>query len=121
MIFDDIEHYEVTEKPEDGSFCYGMFFEGARWNSVTHVIDESQPKQLYSAGPMLLFLPKRNRIKPDPLTTYNCPMYKVLSRAGTLSTTGHSTNFCLWLEFPTQRAPERWIRAGVAVFLALLY
>lgn len=119
-IYDEIEHHEVTEKPEDGSFCYGMFFEGARWNSVTHCLDESQPKQLYSSGPMLLFLPRRNRVKPTT-GIYNCPMYKVLTRAGTLSTTGHSTNFCLWLEFPSRDAPEKWIRAGVAIFLALLY
>jgi len=110
----------VTEKPEDGSFCYGMFFEGARWNSVTHCLDESQPKQLYSGGPMLLLLPRRNRIKPIT-GFYECPMYKVLTRAGTLSTTGHSTNFCLWLEFPSRDPPEKWIRAGVAIFLALLY
>jgi len=48
-------------------------------------------------------------------------MYKVLSRAGTLSTTGHSTNFCLWLEYPTRDDPTKWVRAGVAIFLALLY
>lgn len=63
-IYDEIEYHEVTEKPEDGSFGYGMFFEGARWNSVTHCLDESQPKQLYSSAPMILFLPRRNRVKP---------------------------------------------------------
>lgn len=100
-IYDEIEYHEVTEKPEDGSFCYGMFFEGARWNSVTHCIDESQPKMLYTQAPMVLFLPRRNRVAPKE-GIYNCPMYKVLTRAGTLSTTGHSTNFCLWMEFPSR-------------------
>lgn len=119
-IYDEIEYHEVTEKPEDGSFCYGMFFEGARWNSVTHCIDESQPKQLYTAAPMVLFLPRRNRTEPTT-GIYKCPMYKVLTRAGTLSTTGHSTNFCLWMEFPSRDSREKWVRAGVAVFLALLY
>lgn len=47
--------------------------------------------------------------------------YKVVSRAGTLSTTGHSTNFVMFLELPTDRSEDDWIKAGVACFLALRY
>lgn len=50
---------------------------------------------------------------------YHMPVYKVLSRSGTLSTTGHSTNFVMKVEVPTDRAPDYWIKAGVAGFLAL--
>jgi dynein heavy chain len=52
---------------------------------------------------------------------YNCPVYKVVSRRGTLSTTGHSTNFVMMFEMPTANAEENWIRAGVAAFLSLRY
>jgi len=76
-----------------------MFMEGARWNSTTHLLDDSKPKQLYTEMPIVWFLPKEDRKKPDGV--YNCPVYKVLSRAGTLSTTGHSTNYCLMIELPT--------------------
>jgi len=48
-------------------------------------------------------------------------MYKVVSRAGTLSTTGHSTNFVMWMEFNSKDSEDIWIRAGVAAFLALKY
>jgi len=48
-------------------------------------------------------------------------VYKVLSRAGTLSTTGHSTNFVMFLELPSQEEEDVWVRAGVAAFLALRY
>jgi dynein heavy chain len=48
-------------------------------------------------------------------------VYKVLSRAGTLSTTGHSTNFVMVMEIPTSEVQDKWIKAGVAAFLALRY
>ena len=112
-IYDDISPQDVKEKPEDGCYVYGMYLEGARWNSNTHLLDESRPKQLYTELPMIWFLPKSNRKVPDT-GIYNCPVYKVLSRAGTLSTTGHSTNYVLMLELPTKEKEAKWIIAGVA-------
>lgn len=50
----------------------------------------------------------------------NC-RYKVVSRAGTLSTTGHSTNFVMWIELKTDLVEDQWIKAGVASFLSLRY
>lgn len=119
-IYDEVTYQEITEKPEDGAFCYGMYLEGARWNDTIHLLDDSKAKQLYTEVPVVWFVPMRNRKIPEK-GIYNCPCYKVLSRSGTLSTTGHSTNFCLYLEIPTDREEDIWIRAGVALFLALRY
>lgn len=101
-IYDEVTHQEITEKPEDGAFCYGMYVEGARWNDTIHLLDDSKPKQLYTEMPVVWFVPVRNRKIPET-GVYNCPIYKVLSRSGTLSTTGHSTNFCLMIELPSDR------------------
>lgn len=81
---------------------------------------DSNPKQLFTEVPLVWFLPKKDRKTPES-GIYCCPVYKVLSRAGTLSTTGHSTNFCLWMELPTREKERKWIIAGVAAFLALRY
>jgi dynein heavy chain len=56
---------------------------------------------------------------PPKSGIYDCPVYKVLSRTGTLSTTGHSTNFVLFMEVPSKEEENVWIKAGVALFLSL--
>ena len=109
---------KVTDKPEDGCYVYGMFLEGARWNYDTHLLDNSLNRELYTDVPLIHMLPVPNR-EPPKTGIYNAPLYKVLSRQGTLSTTGHSTNFVLMVELPTKEDEAKWIKAGVAMFLAL--
>ena len=48
------------------------------------------------------FLPIRNKVVPGA-GHYRCPVYKILTRSGILSTTGHSTNFVFWMEVPSDR------------------
>lgn len=36
-----------------------------------------------------------------------------------LTTTGHSSNYVLYMDIPTDLNPEKWIMAGVAAFLSL--
>jgi dynein heavy chain len=49
---------------------------------------------------MLQLVPQPDRQTPET-GIYNCPVYKVVSRRGTLSTTGHSTNFVMFFEIPS--------------------
>jgi dynein heavy chain len=90
----------VTSKPEAGVLIYGMYLEGCKWNYDTHMLDESDPKKLYVEMPMIHLLPVMDRVVPTT-GIYECPLYKVLSRSGTLSTTGHSTNFVFFMEIPS--------------------
>ena len=105
---------DIKEKPENGVYVYGMFLEGARWNYDEDKLDVSLPKELYTDVPMIHFIPTANRELPTE-GVYFCPLYKVLSRAGTLSTTGHSTNYIFTVNLPSLIEPNHWIKRGVAL------
>jgi len=117
FVHDQLRPERVAEKPEDGCYVSGLFIEGAKWNFSTHVLGDPKNRELYSEMPMILLKPTAN--KEEIKGIYSCPLYKVLSRRGTLSTTGHSTNFVLKLELPSSDDESKWIKAGVAMFLAL--
>lgn len=69
--------------------------------------------------PPIWLIPEQNHKLKDGL--YVCPVYKTLTRAGTLSTTGHSTNFVLSVEIPSRQPQSHWIKRGVALICALDY
>lgn len=117
-VLDDRTKEDITEKPEEGCYIYGMYMEGARWEKDIHSVGASLPKALYVEMPLMHFQPKEDHVVPNT-GIYSCPVYKTLQRAGTLSTTGHSTNFVLMVHLPSKDPKSVWVKAGVALFLAL--
>jgi dynein heavy chain len=126
-------------KPHDGCYIYGLYLEGARWSSLDNSLVDPKPKELFSPMPTIHMLPEQDRPTPSG-GIYRCPVYKILTRTGTLSTTGHSTNFVTWIEIPSDKPTifrsslvsetnaqikfcdqDYWIKAGVACFCALRY
>jgi len=112
-----VEPLELTEGPDDGIYVYGLFLEGARWNTEEKQLEVSRPKEMYCALPMVHFTPAAGH-KPAP-TDYCCPVYKTAERKGVLSTTGMSTNFVVAVELPTELPPDTWVLFGVAALCNL--
>jgi dynein heavy chain len=115
---------KVTEKPPDGDYVHGLYFEGCGFevpasasNPVRMV--ESDPRELYVLCPVVWLMPLlKNDL--DTSKDYLCPLYKTSERKGTLSTTGHSTNFVLWMQMPTDiEDKEHWVRRGVCLLCML--
>nr|CAD7431480.1 unnamed protein product [Timema monikensis] len=84
--------------------------------SVSQLRDSGEEVEI--ALPVVWLIPKENRKLPES-GMYQCPVYKTLTRAGTLSTTGHSTNYVVTIEIPSDRPQKHWIKRGVALFCAL--
>ncbi|KAH8073158.1 dynein light chain binding protein [Aureococcus anophagefferens] len=130
---------ELVAKPRDGCYVNGLFLEGARWDKRKKTLTDPRPKELFAPMPVIHLLPQVDRETPTK-GIYRCPVYKILTRTGTLSTTGHSTNFVFWLEVPSNKVTifrnslvsetnaqvklcdqSYWIKAGCACFCALKY
>jgi len=117
-ILDIYDPAELTEPPKDGVYIYGLHMDAARWDPETRSIVEPKPGELYSRMPIIHFEPERkHEVLPE---LYECPVYKTSVRAGTLSTTGQSTNYILAVEMPTiKHDPKHWITLGVALLCQL--
>uniref|UniRef100_A0A4W4DRY3 Dynein heavy chain C-terminal domain-containing protein n=1 Tax=Electrophorus electricus TaxID=8005 RepID=A0A4W4DRY3_ELEEL len=109
---------QFTFRPVDGVFVRGLFLEGARWDREHMVIAESSPKALLDSLPIVWLKPgESSRFLHENI--YACPVYKTSARRGTLSTTGHSTNYVLSIELPSDRPQKHWINRGVACLCQL--
>ena len=101
LLMKDEAVEEIFAKPEDGCYITRLFLEGARWDKVVGSLVDPKSKELFSPMPTIHMLPVQNR-KTLYDGIYRCSVYKVLTRSGTLSTTGHSTNFVTWIEIPSK-------------------
>ncbi|CAE7943227.1 Dnah1, partial [Symbiodinium sp. KB8] len=115
------ESRNVTQPPEDGAYVDGLFLEGANWDTERGALVESRPKELFVSMPVFHLIPKEEAKIDNNQHAYDCPVYKTAERRGTLSTTGHSTNFVLMIRLPMlkEHTQKHWVKMGVAMLTQL--
>lgn len=121
----------TTEQKGVGHWVTGLFLEGACWEEKLQHLQEPRPGVREEPLPPILIRPRleaewpRHASDTAPtslyartLALYDCPVYRTGARKGTLSTTGHSTNFVMSIALPTPLPPRHWVKRGAALVLA---
>ena len=106
--------------PDTGVYVHGLYLNGAGFNTETGEIRSSKPGEIYCEMPVINLVPYDSSKKTvlDEKQSYSCPCYKTSLRWGTLSTTGHSTNYVMSfkLSCPNHLKAQK---LGVALVLQL--
>ncbi|XP_045381658.1 dynein axonemal heavy chain 17 isoform X1 [Lemur catta] len=98
---------DMTAPPREGSYVYGLFMEGARWDTQTGVIAESRLKELTPAMPVI-FIKAIPGDRMDTKNIYECPVYKTRIRGPTYVWT---------FNLKTKEKAAKWTLAAVALLL----
>ncbi|XP_076398736.1 dynein axonemal heavy chain 9 isoform X2 [Peromyscus maniculatus bairdii] len=98
---------ELRSPPREGAYIYGLFMEGACWDTQAGVITEAKLKDLTPPMPVM-FLKAIPADKQDCRSAYACPVYKTCQRGPTYVWT---------FNLKTKESPSKWVLAGVALLL----
>ncbi|OXB70735.1 UNVERIFIED_CONTAM: hypothetical protein H355_007866 [Colinus virginianus] len=112
---------EEPDKADRGSYIYGLYMDGARWSLEEQIIAEPFPRILYYEMPIIWLKPVETLKRSNKPHVYECPVYRTAARAGSLSTSGISTNFILAVYLPVgpNHGPRYWTKRGVALLAQL--
>ncbi|OAF70538.1 hypothetical protein A3Q56_01708 [Intoshia linei] len=104
---------EQIEVPNDGVLIHGLFMDGFRWNNKKGRVEDCLMGEIISSLPIVHMEPRMD-YKPVK-NVYRAPLYKTSARYGVLTTTGHSSNFVVVINLPTNHSSDYWILKGAAL------
>jgi dynein heavy chain len=117
QVEDTHDPESLDDKPDLGVFIHGLFMDGAAWDYEDKVICPQECGVMFVRAPVFNLIIVRD--KEVNTEKYNMPLYKTSVRAGTLSTTGHSTNYVMAFEVDTHEPTSFWILTGAALLTML--
>lgn len=95
--------------PREGAYVYGMYMEGARWDTQLGTIADSKLKELFPLMPVI-YIKAITQDKQDLRNMYECPVYKTRMRGPT---------FVWTFNLRTKEKAAKWTLAGVALLLQI--
>jgi len=110
---------DFSAPPREGAYVWGLFMEGARWDTGTGMIQDARLKELTPSMPVL-FLRGVPVDKRDTRGTYECPTFKTKERgrAREQVAVGCCPGFVWSLNLKTKMHPNKWTLAGVSMLLS---
>ncbi|KAL4513647.1 hypothetical protein Ndes2526A_g04979 [Nannochloris sp. 'desiccata'] len=100
---------QVDAPPREGAYIHGLYLEGARWEERTGCLEESRPKEMACALPVLHVKGVSAEKAAAPADAYACPVYTTEARF-------RQEVFTVQLKGGKQPA-RKWAQAGVALLL----
>ncbi|XP_033960741.1 dynein axonemal heavy chain 11 [Pseudochaenichthys georgianus] len=100
---------EFNQPAREGAYVYGLYMEGARWDTQAGVITEARLKELTPGMPVISVRAVPND-RQETRNIYECPVYKTKIRGPTYVWT---------FSLKTRERPAKWVLAGVALLLSV--
>ncbi|MGH0147735.1 UNVERIFIED_CONTAM: hypothetical protein FKN15_039853 [Acipenser sinensis] len=100
---------ELNQPAREGAYVYGLYMEGARWDTHGGNIAEARLKDLTPMMPVI-FVRAIPNDRQETRNIYECPVYKTKLRGATY----------VWTFYlKTKERPAKWVLAGVALLLSV--
>jgi dynein heavy chain len=107
----------IAQYAKDGSYCHGLFLEGARWDLDNSCLTEPIPMELCCSMPVTHFKPVDNK-KKSIKGIYSCPLYLYPLRTGSRE----RPSFVISCEVRCgAQGSEYWTCRGTAMLLSTMH